>query len=412
MIDNNLVASVHQFLQPLIAELPEILIGAERQEHLIGVIKNLDIDKRRLLKQLFDSFLQTMLRKEASDIDIGGYGCRGQVWFRVHGEKTPEPALGQYTEDETDAIILNILTPQQGQNLIAHRNVDFPYNLGTNGRLQRFRSDVYFDLDHLALNMRAISSEVRPITDYNFHPNILKALSLKYVKRGLVLVTGITGSGKSTTLDSIIDANNRSVDSSIVIIGGPIEHVHEPKRSVVRHRSVGTDVLDFRDGVIQSLRQDPDIVVVTEMRSPDTILATLEITDSGHKVFATLHTSSAAESISRIIAEVPPEEQNRVRDRLADILTVVISQKLPRTLDNKRTLAKEVMLMIPSIRAAIKNNNLHEIYPMIQQSGNLGMITMEQDLKRLYEAKIISYEEAWSNANDKKKFEEITNAKI
>lgn len=412
MLDPHHITQVHQLLQPLIATIPEILAGAERQEYLIGVIKGLNLEQRHLLKQHFDQFLLTMLAKEASDIDLGGYGCRGQIWYRVHGEKTPEPNLGQYSEDETDFLILNILTPQQSQILITNRNVDFPYNLNIDGRLQRFRSDVYFDLDHLALNMRAISSEVRPISSYNFHPNILKALSLKYVKRGLVLVTGITGSGKSTTLDSIVDANNRTVDSSIIIIGGPIEHVHEPKRSVIRHRSVGTDVLDFRDGVIQSLRQDPDIVVVTEMRSPDTILATLEITDSGHKVFATLHTSSAAESISRIIAEVPPEEQDRVRDRLADILTVVISQKLPRTIDGKRVLAKEVMLMIPSIRAAIKNNNLHEIYPMIQQSGNLGMITMEQDLKRLYEEKVISYEEAWANANDKKRFEELVNARI
>ncbi len=140
MIDSNLIASVHQFLRPLIGTIPEILIGAERQEHVLGLIKNLEMEQRRQLKQLFDSFLLTMLAKEASDIDIGGYGCRGHIWYRIHGEKTPEPNLGQYTEDEMDFIILNILTPQQGQNLVAQRNVDFPYNLRVEGRLQRFRS--------------------------------------------------------------------------------------------------------------------------------------------------------------------------------------------------------------------------------------------------------------------------------
>ncbi|MDD5765647.1 MAG: ATPase, T2SS/T4P/T4SS family [Candidatus Marinimicrobia bacterium] len=411
-MDSNLIETARQILQNFNNSVPNFLYGIGRLQFLINQLKDFDPDKRLILRKLIDAFLIEMRAKNASDIDLGSFGCRGSIWLRIHGEKIADSVLGQYSETETDTLILNILMEQQTQDLIKYRNVDFSYSISEGGSLQRFRADVYFDLEHLAMNMRLISSEVRPISAYNFNPEVLKALSLKFVKRGLVLVTGITGSGKSTTLDSIIDANNRTVDSSIIIIGNPIEHVHDPKRCVVRHRSVGTDVLSFKEGAMQALRQDPDIIVIAEMRDADTIITTLEITDSGHKVFSTLHTSSAVESINRIIAEVPTNEQGRVRERLADVLTVVISQKLPRTLDNKRVLAKEVLLMIPSIRAAIKNDNLDEIYQMIQQSSQLGMITMEQDLKRLYDEKIISYEEGWANANNKKRFEEIAKFKV
>ncbi|HXX62211.1 MAG TPA: ATPase, T2SS/T4P/T4SS family, partial [Bacteroidota bacterium] len=150
-------------------------------------------------------------------------------------------------------------------------------------------------------------------------------------------------------------------------------------------------------------------IVIGEMRDPDTILTALEITDSGHKVFSTLHTASAVETIDRIIGEVPVNEQERVRMRLADTLTAVISQKLVPSLDGKRLLAKEVMVMIPSVRAAIKNNNTGEIYQMMAESADLGMTTLEQDLKRLYVQKKISLENAIVAANNKRRFQQIMN---
>lgn len=170
---------------------------------------------------------------------------------------------------------------------------------------------------------------------------------------------------------------------------------------MIRHREVGRDVLSFKEGVIQALRQDPDIIVIGEMRDPDTIMAALEVTDTGHKVFSTLHTSSAVESIDRIIAEVNPVEQERVRNRLADILVSVISQKLIPSMDGKRVMAKEVLLVTPSVKAAIKNNNTSEIYMMINQAGPQGMITMEQDLMRLFNERKISKENAIAYANNK-----------
>ena len=172
---------------------------------------------------------------------------------------------------------------------------------------------------------------------------------------------------------------------------------------------MGRDVLSFKEGAIQALRQDPDIIVIGEMRDPDTILTALEVTDSGHKVFSTLHTASAVETIDRIIGEVPPNEQERVRTRLADVLSCVVSQKLVPSLDGKLVLAKEVVVSTPSVSAAIKNNNTGEIYQMMAESADLGMTTLEQDLKRLYLLKKISLENALVAANNKRRFQQLMN---
>jgi twitching motility protein PilT len=275
------------------------------------------------------------------------------------------------------------------------------------GEFRRFRADAYFDLDQLALNMRAINNTVRPYKLLELHPGVTKMLSLAQTKEGLCLVTGITGSGKSSTLDAIIDANNHSIDGHIVVIASPIEYVHKSDRCIIRHREVGRDVLSFKEGAIQALRQDPDIIMLGELRDPETIMTALEITDSGHKVFSTLHTASAVESIDRMIGEIPPVEQERVRNRLGETLRAVLSQKLVPSLDGKRVLAKEIMLATPSVRAAIKNNNTAEIYQMISEGLEQGMNTMEQDLKRLYLAKKISLENAMNYANNKRRLQQL-----
>jgi twitching motility protein PilT len=192
-----------------------------------------------------------------------------------------------------------------------------------------------------------------------------------------------------------------------VIIASPIEMVHKPIKCIVRHREVGRDTQSFKSGAIESLRQDPDIIMIGELRDPETITTALEITDSGHKTFSTLHTASAVESIDRIIGEVSTHEQERVRNRLADTLTCVISQKLVPTIDGKRTLAKEVLLTTSSVKAAIRNNNTGEIYQMIMEGSGFGMHTLEQDLKRLYKEGVISMEEAYNYANNKKRFKDL-----
>lgn len=396
-------------LKQIAESIPETAYGVERMMLIGDLLNRQSHEERVIIKRLLDSFLLRMFEINASDIDLGGFGSQGRIWYRVWGVKRSEPGLGVFTFDEINVLILSILLERQRQFLYENRNLDFSYSIIKDDAMYRFRADAYFDLDQLALNMRAINLSVRPYKALELHPNVSKILNLAHTKEGMILVTGITGSGKSSTLDTIIDANNHTVDGHVVIIASPIEYVHKSDKCIVRHREVGRDVLSFKEGTIQALRQDPDIIVIGEMRDPDTIMTALEVTDSGHKVFSTLHTSSAVESIDRIIGEVPPIEQERVRNRLADVLKCVISQKLVPSLDGKRVLAKEIMIATPSVKAAIKNNNTGEIYQMMQESGELGMITMEQDLKRLYMAKRISLEAAINYANNKRRLQQIMN---
>lgn len=398
------IDNISELLKPIIQRIPKTARGTDLHERIGNIIEESDISFRVDLKEILDSFLFNMIKINASDIDLGGDGCAGKIWYRVFGDKSPLKMEKKLSVIETDILLHNILLSSQREKLIQDKNLDFSYSFKVNkDTTQRFRADMYFDLDHLALNMRKVDNTIRPFKSLGVHAEVAKAVSLKYFKYGLTLVTGITGSGKSSTLDTIIDANNRTVDAHIVIIASPVELIHDPIRSVVRHREVGTDVISFKDGAIQALRQDPDIIVIGELRDPETIMTALEITDSGHKTFGTLHTSSAMESIERILGEMPSEEQNRVRARLADVLTCVISQKLVPSLDGKRIMAKEVLLANSSVRAAIRNNNVGEIYQMLMEGKDRGMNTMEQDLKRLYDEGKISKESAVNYANNKPK---------
>lgn len=396
-----------QMMVSLIEQIPNDLAGLERLDFISQMLAKQAEDVRHHLRQAVECLLVTMQSKEASDLDFGSVGSNGMIWYRVHGRKSPDPEVGTLSLDETDLLLLNLLTPGARETLWKNRQLEFSYELISPSGRQRFRSAMYLDLDHLAINYRRINPEVRPFQGLGLHRQAARLLSLSFESRGLVLITGITGSGKSTTLDTIIDANNHHTDGHIVIISDPLEYIHVSQKCLVRHREVGRDVQSFKDGTIQALRQDPDIIVIGEMRDPDTIATVLEAADSGHKVFATLHTSSAVESIDRILGESAPSEQARIRERLASVLTCVISQKLIPGLDGKLVLAKEVMVANVPVRAAIRNNHTDEIYQIIQQCGTEGMITLEQDLARLYKSRIISYEEALSNANNKKRFEDV-----
>lgn len=399
---------LHSLVKPLVDQLPLSARGFERHRAIGRLIPTLPEFTLLQMREVLEHYLGLMSQNNASDIDMGGFGCGGNIWYRIYGSKKPLDVNPAYTLDETNILFHSILTADQRDFLLEHRNIDFSYTMPIlGGGVQRFRADMYFDMEQLGLNMRRINAEIRPFKSLNLHPEVAKALSLKYLKYGLSLVTGITGSGKSSTLDTIIDANNRSVDAHIVIIASPVEMVHEPKRCLVRHREVGRDTKSFKAGAIEALRQDPDIIMIGELRDPETIMTALEITDSGHKTFSTLHTASATESIDRIIGEVDPEEQDRVRNRLADVLTCVISQKLVPTIDGKRTIAKEILLNTPSIKAAIRNNNTSEIYQMLMEGAAVGMNTLEQDLKRLVDERVISVEEAYNYANNKKRMKDL-----
>jgi twitching motility protein PilT len=287
------------------------------------------------------------------------------------------------------------------------KSLDFPLAFQIEGKEVRFRGTTFFDRNSLGANFRSISDTLLEIEDLRIPEVVANRMNLRYEKTGLVLITGITGSGKSTTLNAVIDMNNRQNCAHIVSIDSPIEYVHHSKKCLVRHREVGVDVLSFEHGAIEALRQDPDIIVVGEMRDPQTIATVLEITDSGHKSFTTLHTSSAIDSIHRIVAEFPPDSQERVRNRLADVLTVCMSQKLVPTIDGKLTLAKEILSVDQSVQAAIRNKNIGEIYQMMMEGKRSGMCTMEQDLKLLYQKGMISQQTALNFANNKKRMQQL-----
>jgi twitching motility protein PilT len=406
------VEEIHGVLNSFIESIPPDLRGPDKVVYMLDNIQKIPSENKILLKDFFDYLLISMIEREASDIEIGGHGNDGYVWFRIYGIKERAMDLPRFSADESAMIIINLLNTNQRKFLIISKNLDFSYTCFYERKKLniRFRADAYFELDSLTLNMRSINLNVRPLASLGFHPNVVKVMSHNYIKFGLSLITGITGSGKSTTLDSIIDEHNKVDPAHVVIIASPIEYVHRSNKCIIKHREVGRDVISFKAGVIQAMRQDPDIIVIGEMRDPETILAALEVTDTGHKVFSTLHTSSAVESIDRIVAEVNPHEQDRVRHRLADVLVSVVSQKLVPGVDGKLILAKEVLIVTPSVKAAIKNNTTSEIYLMINQGGPMGMITMEQDLKRLYQNKKISLENAIAYANNKTRIQQLLSA--
>ena len=419
--DNSLInPETKSVIKNLTSKIPNTLHGPDRISFLIELLPSISFNDRDLLVKLFNSLLSEMVKREASDIEVGGYGSNDFVWFRVYGKKNPIEELPKLNNDESALLVLSILNEKQRKILEANRNLDFSYTFNyaevnkfdSNNDISeiRFRGDAYFDVDRLAMNMRSIIPKLRTLDELEFHSNALKSLSYNYIKQGLILITGVTGSGKSTTLDAIIDWHNNNSNAHIVTIASPLEYVHKSKKCIIRQREVGRDVNSFHEGVIQSLRQDLDIMVIGEMRDPETILAALEVTDTGHKVFSTLHTSSAVESIDRIVAEVRESEQERVRNRLADVLTAIVSQKLVPSLDGRLILAKEVLIVNQNVKAAIKNNNTGEIYMMINQAESEGMLTLEQDLKQLYLKKKISLESGLQYANNKELFKQIIGA--
>ncbi|WP_420454700.1 type IV pilus twitching motility protein PilT [Rubrivirga sp.] len=407
-VDSDGFQRIPRFVRKLARSAPKLLVGEDRLKFYAEQIARLSVEQREELRGFVEQYVARMHPMGASDLDMGGPATMGRVWYRVDGDKTPRFELGVASNDEVDILILNLLSERQLDDLWEVQSADFSYQLdGDNGARKRFRCTTYYDNQNLGVCLRAINEEVRALDGLGFHPVIQKGVLFSNVRSGLALVTGVTGSGKSTTLDAIIDANNQDFDGHIVIIAKPLEYVHTPQRCIIRHREVGPDVPSFKVGVSQALRQDPDIIMIGEMRDPETIDAAIEAADTGHKVFSTLHTASAVESIDRIVAEYPPFEQERVRTRLADVLNCVVSQKLPPKIGGGRVLCKEVLWVTASVRAAIHNGNTNEIYQMMWEGGRQGMITLEQDLFRLARERKITPDIGLQYSNNKRRFQQL-----
>jgi twitching motility protein PilT len=298
------------------------------------------------------------------------------------------------TPEQCKGLAYSILTDKQQKRLELDFEVDFAF--GIDG-LSRFRGNVFFQRGSLTTVIRAIPFKIPTIEQLRL-PKICQAFPTK--PKGLVLVTGPTGSGKSTTLAAIVDRINSERAVHIITIEDPVEYVHSHKQAIVNQREVGADTKSFATALKYVLRQDPDVIMVGEMRDLETIQAALTAAETGHLVFATLHTNSATESVNRIIDVFPPHQQGQVRAQLSMSLEAVMTQKLlPKKTGGGVVMAAEVMVCTPAIRALIREAKVHEMYGVLQVSQKYGMLTMNMSLYDLVTSGLASTERALAMSN-------------
>jgi len=342
--------------------------------------------------------LEEVVRKKASDLHI-------QVglppMLRVDGSLIPVSGTDTLDEGTVERLIFAILDEDQRQVLAKDKEFDFSFAFGTLGR---FRVNAFHERGNLAGALRLIPNEISTVAELGM-PQIVSTFA--DYPRGLVLVTGPTGSGKSTTLASIVDKINTEKAHHIITIEDPIEFTHKSKKSVVVQREVHYDTYSFSAALRSSLRQDPDVVLIGEMRDLETISAAITIAETGHLVFATLHTNSAAQSIDRMIDVFPPHQQPQVRAQLSNILMAICSQRLVPAIGGGRVVAAEILVANSAVRNIIREGKSHQLDAVIQTGAEQGMQTMDRTLAGLVQAGTITYDQARNYAVDLTEFERI-----
>ena len=338
-----------------------------------------------------DELLSLAVDQNASDIHLA-VGIPPK--FRIAGKLVDVNVPPLSATDAAESIGMT-MNERQKAILKDRGECDFAYSVGEKGR---FRVNVFMDKGNMAAAYRKIDTIIPRPETLGLPPAVVE---LYRKKRGLVLVTGPTGSGKSTTLASIINKCNENLSSHIITLEDPIEYIHHHKKSIVNQRELGMDTLSFENALRAALREDPDVILVGEMRDPETISIAITAAETGHLVFSTLHTIGAASTVDRIIDVFPPHQQQQVRIQLAQVIEGVISQQLIPTVSGKgRCAAFEVMLATPAIRAQIREAKTHQIESTIQTSKQMGMITMDDSLVDLYRNGMITKESALSYAVD------------
>jgi len=338
-----------------------------------------------------DKLLELVIEKGASDLHLT-VGAPPMV--RLHGglKRLNTPAL---TADDTIALMKSITSDRCQQELAEKGGSDFGFGYGDRGR---FRVSVFKQKGNVGLALRLIPNRFLSFDEIGLPP-VIKNLCLK--PRGLFLVTGPTGSGKTTTLATMVDFINAEVDRHILTIEDPIEYYHAHQKSVVTQREVGVDVGGFYEALRRGLRQDPDVILVGEMRDLETISAAITAAETGHLVFATLHTTGAAETIHRIVDAYPTNQQDQVRAQLSTALLAVISQALMPTAEGRGRLAVfEILIMTPAIAHLIRENKVHRIDSEIQTGSKLGMQLLDDHLLRLFREKKIRYQDMLEHARN------------
>lgn len=340
------------------------------------------------------NLLKIVVEHNASDLHL----CVGlPPVMRIHGKLE---RLGEVTLSKEDVV-------EMLKDVISEKKIDFTssneVDLGIEIKdLARFRVNVYRDDKGLCATFRYIPNKIKNLQDLGLPPSIEKAC---YLRRGLVLVTGIVGSGKSTTLASIIDAINTQRSEHIITIEDPIEFVYTHKTGIVNQREVGAHTSSFANALRAALREDPDVILVGELRDLDTISMAITAAETGHLVFATLHTRGATQTVDRIIDVFPSHQQEQIRTQVAEVLEMVISQVLIPSIDGtKRYLAAELMVVTPAIRHLIRNKKIHQLKTEIEIGSQHGMQTLEKSLKELVEAGKVSLDAVLPWVSDKNSF--------
>ena len=342
--------------------------------------------------------LEEIVRKNASDLHL-------QVglppMMRLDGGLMPFSGYNNLNAEQVEKLVFAILDEDQQRILLKDKEFDFSFAFGDLGR---FRVNAFHERGNLAASLRLIPNDIKTVTELGMPPVIQ---TFADYPRGLVLVTGPTGSGKSTTLAALVDKINTEKARHIITIEDPIEFTHKSKRSAIVQREVHYDTYSFSAALRSALRQDPDVVLIGEMRDLETISAAITIAETGHLVFATLHTNSAAQSIDRMIDVFPPHQQPQVRSQLANILQGICAQRLIPAIGGGRVVAAEVMVANPAVRNIIREGKTHQLDTVIQTGADQGMQTMDRTLVKLVQTGAITYYNAREYAVDLTEFERL-----
>ncbi len=348
--------------------------------------------------------MEVLLRKVvemgASDLHIT---AGSPPMIRVHGRLIPIEDMPKLSPSDTKRLCYSILTDSQRQRLEEELELDFSF--GIKG-LARFRGNVFFQRGTVAGAFRTLPFKIPQLSELGLPP-VVETFTEK--PKGLILVTGPTGSGKSTTLASLIDRINNTKEGHIITIEDPIEFIHQHKKCIVNQREVSSDTTSFAKALKASLRQDPDVVLIGEMRDLETMETALTMAETGHLTFATLHTNSATETINRIVNAFPSERQEQVRVQLSFVLEGIISQKLlPRKDGKGRVLAAEVLVPTPAIRNLIRENKIHQVYSQMQVGQTQhGMQTMNQALLSLVRKGLITPQTALDSSPNREELRQM-----
>jgi twitching motility protein PilT len=345
-----------------------------------------------------DELLRLVVEKKGSDLHLA---AGVPPVLRIDG-KLLATNYAVLSDFEVQRMIYGVLTDEQIRTFETDYELDCSYELKG---LSRFRVNVYRDRGAVAVAFRVIPSKIPTVRELGL-PLVLEDLSRR--PRGLVLVTGPTGSGKSTTLAAMIGQINGERSEHIITIEDPIEYLHTHRRSLVNQRELGADTRTFAQALRHALREDPDVILVGEMRDLDTMALAITAAETGHLVFSTVHTNSAAQTVDRIVDVFPPGQQEQIRIQLSNTLEAVLSQQLlPRAGTPGRIAAMEIMIASPAIRNLIREAKAHQITSIIQTSAHLGMQTMDQCLRDLYQRGLITYEEAMGRAMNQEELKKM-----